>query len=61
MLIPLLDAKQESKPELDGAVSALVAFMKDTLSEMVSEVRPSERLTDSAVCLVAHAGRSSSR
>jgi molecular chaperone HtpG len=52
-LIPLLDAKQDSKPELDGSVSALVAFMKNTLSEMVSEVRPSDRLTDSAVCLVA--------
>ena len=53
MLIPLLDAKQESKPELDGSISALVAFMKTTLGEMVSEVRPSDRLTDSAVCLVA--------
>ena len=53
MLIPLLDAKQESKQELDGSVSALVTFMKTTLGEMVSEVRPSDRLTDSAVCLVA--------
>ena len=52
-LIPLLDAKQHSKPELDGSISALVAFMKTTLGEMVSEVRPSDRLTDSAVCLVA--------
>src|SRR5262249_10128887 len=34
-------------------VSALVTFMKTTLGEMVSEVRPSDRLTDSAVCLVA--------
>jgi len=52
-LIPLLDAKQESKPELDGSVNALVTFMKTTLGEMVSEVRPSDRLTDSAACLVA--------
>ena len=53
MLIPLLDAKQESKPELDGSVSALLTFMKNTLGELVLEVRPSDRLTDSAVCLVA--------
>ena len=32
---------------------ALVTFMKNTLGEMVSEVRFSDRLTDSAVCLVA--------
>ena len=47
MLIPLPDAKQESKP------SALLTFMKNTLGELVLEVRPSDRLTDSAVCLVA--------
>jgi molecular chaperone HtpG len=52
-LIPLLDAKQEPKPELAGSVSAFVTFMKDTLGDMVSEVRPSDRLTESAVCLVA--------
>ena len=39
MLIPLLDAKQESKPELDGSVSALLTFMKNTLGELVLEVR----------------------
>jgi molecular chaperone HtpG len=49
----LLDAKQESKPELDGSVSALLTFMKNTLGELVLGVRPSDRLTDSAVCLAA--------
>jgi molecular chaperone HtpG len=52
-LIPLLDAKQESKPELDNSVRALVTFMKHTLGDAVSEVRPSDRLTESPVCLVA--------
>jgi len=52
-LIPLLDAKQEAKPEIDASVSALLAFMKDTLGEAVSDVRLSDRLTNSAVCLVA--------
>ncbi|MNL28649.1 Chaperone protein HtpG [compost metagenome] len=31
----------------------LVAFAKETLGEAVSEVRTSDRLTESAVCLVA--------
>jgi molecular chaperone HtpG len=52
-LIPLLDAKREAKPEIDASVSALLAFMKDKLGEAVSDVRPSDRLTDSAACLVA--------
>jgi molecular chaperone HtpG len=30
-----------------------LAFMKNTLGDTVAEVRASERLTDSAVCLVA--------
>jgi molecular chaperone HtpG len=52
-LIPLLDAKREAKPEIDASVSALLAFMKNRLGEAVSDVRPSDRLTDSATCLVA--------
>ncbi|MBL8584402.1 MAG: molecular chaperone HtpG, partial [Rhizobiaceae bacterium] len=41
-------------PEGDAAdVAALIGFMKSTLGELVSDVRASERLTESAVCLVA--------
>ena len=35
------------------AVKEFLAFVKTTLGEAVAEVRASERLTDSAVCLVA--------
>src|SRR5690349_141364 len=52
-LIPRLDAKNEPASEPDAAVSSLLSFLKDTLGEAVSDVRPSDRLTDSAVCLVA--------
>ena len=51
--IPLLDAKEASAPELADAVKQFLAFMKTTLGDAVAEVRASERLTDSAVCLVA--------
>jgi hypothetical protein len=37
----------------DMAVTAFLAFIKTTLGEAVSDVRLSDRLTDSAVCLVA--------
>ena len=52
-LIPLVDAAQAAKPEVDASVAAFLTFMKATLGDAVSEVRPSDRLTDSAVCLVA--------
>jgi molecular chaperone HtpG len=52
-LIPRLDAKQEGAPETDKAVADFLAFIKETLGEAVSDVRASDRLTDSAVCLVA--------
>ena len=52
-LIPRLDAKQEGAPETDKAVTDFLAFIKETLGEAVSDVRASDRLTDSAVCLVA--------
>jgi molecular chaperone HtpG len=51
--IPLLDAKEAAAPELADSVKQFLAFMKNTLGEAVAEVRASERLTDSAVCLVA--------
>jgi molecular chaperone HtpG len=52
-LIPRLDGKPESTPETDAAVAKFLTFVKETLGEAVADVRPSERLTDSAVCLVA--------
>ena len=51
--IPLLDAKEAPAPELADNVKQFLAFMKNTLGDTVAEVRASERLTDSAVCLVA--------
>jgi molecular chaperone HtpG len=47
------DAPPAPTPEMEGTVKDLLAFIKDALGEAVSEVRSSERLTDSAVCLVA--------
>ena len=55
-LIPLLDDKAEAKPETTEAVTNFIAFVKLTLGEAVSDVRTSDRLTDSAVCLVATEG-----
>jgi molecular chaperone HtpG len=52
-LIPKTDAKDERAPEVGKAVSDFVAFVKESLGDAVSDVRISERLTDSAVCLVA--------
>jgi molecular chaperone HtpG len=56
-LIPLLDAKEENTPETAPAIAEKVknflAFLKSTLGDAVAEVRASDRLTDSAVCLVA--------
>jgi molecular chaperone HtpG len=52
-LIPRLDAKQDKPSDVDASIAAFLAFMKDTLGDAVSDVRASDRLTDSAVCLVA--------
>jgi molecular chaperone HtpG len=52
-LVPLLDDKPAEKPEASEAVTSFIAFVKLTLGEAVSDVRASDRLTDSAVCLVA--------
>jgi molecular chaperone HtpG len=51
-LIPLRDG--ETAPvETTPQVSGFMEFIKTTLGEAVSDVRASERLTESAVCLVA--------
>ena len=47
------DAKDETQAEAAPAVKIFVAFVKSTLGDAVSDVRVSDRLTDSAVCLVA--------
>ncbi|MCC7347189.1 MAG: molecular chaperone HtpG [Variibacter sp.] len=52
-LIPLLDAKDAKAAEVDESVKAFLAFTKEVLGDAVSDVRPSDRLTDSPVCLVA--------
>jgi len=51
--IPRLDAKNEPAPETDAAIASFLAFTKTTLGDAVADVRVSDRLTDSAVCLVA--------
>ena len=52
-LIARIDAKQEEGSEAGAAVNDFLAFVKATLGEAVSDVRASDRLTNSAVCLVA--------
>jgi molecular chaperone HtpG len=52
-LIPGLDAAATSAPEISQPVKDFLGFLKSTLGEAVAEVRASDRLTDSAVCLVA--------
>ncbi|WP_413991406.1 molecular chaperone HtpG [Labrys okinawensis] len=50
---PLADKAEEQAPEVSSAIAAFLAFAKTTLGDDVSDVRASERLTSSAVCLVA--------
>ncbi len=50
------DKNEEAKPETGEAVTNFIAFVKLTLGDAVSDVRASDRLTDSAVCLVASEG-----
>ncbi len=48
------DAKDAAKDEADSAgIDSLIAAFKLALGETVKDVRKSDRLTDSAVCLVA--------
>ncbi|MFX9181220.1 hypothetical protein ABTN76_20930, partial [Acinetobacter baumannii] len=55
-LIPLPEGAEASVPAASDAVAGFIAFVKETLGEAVSDVRASDRLTDSAVCLVAPDG-----
>jgi molecular chaperone HtpG len=51
-LIPLLEGEAPAAPASDE-VARFITFVKTTLGEAVADVRASERLTESAVCLVA--------
>ena len=53
-LVPLLDQTAEQKPASDEDAGVITA-VKDALADKVSEVRVSQRLTESASCLVASA------
>ncbi|MDQ0513230.1 molecular chaperone HtpG [Ancylobacter amanitiformis] len=52
-LIPPLDSDAPLPAEASAEVTALIAAIKETLAEDVADVRASDRLTDSAVCLIA--------
>jgi molecular chaperone HtpG len=52
-LIPLADKPEGETPDITAEVAAFLAFAKTMLGDDVSDVRASERLTSSAVCLVA--------
>jgi molecular chaperone HtpG len=52
-LIPRTDTEAAPPADVADAVKDFLAFVKTTLGDAVAEVRASERLTDSAVCLVA--------
>jgi len=51
-LVPLADGEQPAVAASD-AVNGFIAFVRETLGDAVSDVRASDRLTKSAVCLVA--------
>jgi molecular chaperone HtpG len=51
-LIPLLDTNSQPSSEIDKSVTEFLAFIKAELGDAVSDVCPSDRLMDSAVCLV---------
>ena len=57
-LIPRLEAAEAPPPHIAETVKQFLAFLKNTLGDEVAEVRASDRLTDSAVCLVAAEFRS---
>jgi molecular chaperone HtpG len=50
---PVADTADNTPPVEEKARGALIAFLKAHLTEWVSDVRVSDRLTDSPVCLVA--------
>jgi molecular chaperone HtpG len=62
-LVPLLDQAAKSEPDAkpdETDAASVIAAVKTALGERVEDVRASQRLTDSPVCLVA-AGRGPDR
>ncbi|HEX3863297.1 MAG TPA: molecular chaperone HtpG [Stellaceae bacterium] len=56
-ITPANDEKEDAaKPEPPPKLASLIAIFKLALGDVVKDVRGSERLTDSAVCLVADEG-----
>jgi molecular chaperone HtpG len=58
-LVPLQEQAKQEPPGEGGAViddAAVIAAVKDVLGDRVSDVRVSQRLTDSPACLVATGG-----
>jgi molecular chaperone HtpG len=51
--IPLIEAKEDATAAATEAVSRFIQSVKVTLGDAISDVRASERLTESAVCLIA--------
>jgi molecular chaperone HtpG len=55
-IAPAEDKDAAAKPEPPAKLASLIAIFKLALGDAVKDVRGSERLTDSAVCLVADEG-----
>jgi molecular chaperone HtpG len=55
-IAPPEDRQNEEKPEPPAKLASLIAIFKLALGDAVKDVRSSDRLTDSAVCLVADEG-----
>lgn len=51
--IPLLDGTAKLESETPSEIATFLAFVKTALGDAVSNVTASDRLTESAVCLVA--------
>jgi len=52
-LLPLLDAEEAGEAARPADLAVLIALFKEHLAEETGDVRPSTRLAESAVCLVA--------
>jgi len=53
-----IEGQEAAKPDVkeEGALASLIALFKLTLGDAVKDVRRSDRLTDSPVCLIADEG-----
>jgi molecular chaperone HtpG len=55
-LVEADETKEDTEKPDEADLSALIAAIKAELGEAVKDVRPSKRLTDSPVCLIADEG-----